>query len=43
MEDIEGLMRNHLLGEPSICLVWFGNPQPLFWLHSVFSVVHFGF
>ena len=42
-------MWNHLLEEPSICLVWFRNPQPLCLLHSVYSVfsaisaVHFGF
>ena len=43
LQNIEGLMWNPLLGEQSLCLVWFRKPHFFNWFHSVCSVVHFGF
>ena len=40
LQNIEGLMWNPLLGEQSLCLVWFRKPHFFNWFHSV---VHFGF
>jgi|GEM_PF-5856598 len=46
IQDFEGLMGSHLLGETSLRLVRICKPLPLYRLHSessVSSVVHFGF